>query len=340
MVQRPCRREVRQMASSVLLGNVVRRLNALGAVAVSPEAADAGLLERFILHRDEAAFAGLLRRHGPMVFSVCRHILNHPHDVEDAFQAAFLVLVQRASSIRRHGSLASWLYGVALRTARRALLGATRRRQRERRAAMAPAQAAADGLTWSEVRAVLHEEIERLPEKYRAPLVLCYLEGQTNARAARQLGVPAGSLSKRLERARGLLRGRLLRRGVSVPATALLALPAGDAGAVPPVLVRQTMRSAGQCLVGPASSGAATALADGVVRTLAAGQATTACAWLLALGTLVAAGAWLVAGRGDAKPPQAERREPVPARPAPPLVDRGPRDLPADWADVKRRLLQ
>jgi RNA polymerase sigma factor (sigma-70 family) len=326
--------------AAVLLGNVVRHLRAVGHAAAPDEMTDAHLLERFVHQNDEAAFAALLRRHGPMVLSVCRQVLGQSQDAEDAFQAAFLVLVRRAASIRKHKALASWLYGVALRTARQALLGQSRRRRRERRAAVAPVETATDDLTWREVQAILHEEIERLPETYRAPLVLCYLEGQSNARAARQLGVPAGSLSKRLGRARGLLRGRLLRRGVALPAGALLALPVGQAAAVPPALARETACAAAEALHGTPVPGAATALADGVSHTLFAAKLKAACVWLLALGA-VAAGSWLASGRGVAEPRAAakQRSEPARRRAAPPAPDEK-RPAPPPAPDEKLRDLE
>jgi RNA polymerase sigma factor (sigma-70 family) len=328
------------MATAVLLGNVVRRLRSAPVLSDGAELSDARLLERFVGQHDSSAFAVLLRRHGPMVLAVCRQVLGQAQDVEDAFQAAFLVLVRRAATVRKYESLASWLYGVALRTARQARRDMSRRLLRERRAAVDPVQTPHDDLTWSEVRAVLYEEIERLPERYRAPLVLCYLEGQTNSRAARQLGVPVGSLSKRLGRARGLLRGRLLRRGVGIPAAALLVLPAGQGGAaVPPALAEATTRAAGDAVQGVATAGTATALADGVTRALVASKAKSALGWLLALG-MVVAGGWLATGRGDAGPARTEAVEqpvPTPEPPAPPPEAR-PDSKPRSVIDTRRYL--
>src|SRR5216684_1852395 len=143
---------------------------------ISPAAArlpDQQLLQRFIEQREEAAFAALLHRHGPLVHGVCRRVLGLEHDAEDAFQATFLVLAQKAHAIRRKGSLGSWLYGVAYRIAARARADAARRRALESKARTAPWSPAKD-LTWQELCDVLDEELHRLPEKYRAPLVLCY----------------------------------------------------------------------------------------------------------------------------------------------------------------------
>jgi RNA polymerase sigma factor (sigma-70 family) len=175
---------------------------------------DAELLDRFALRDDHAAFAALVRRHGPMVFGVCRRVLCDPHDAEEAFQSTFLVLVRKAGDLRQPDRLGNWLYGVANRVARKAKVSAARRNSHERAAAgpaWAPPVESTDG---PELRAVLDEEMVALPEKYRAPLVLCYLEGLTNEDAARRLGWAPGSMSYRLARGRELLRRRLTRRGL------------------------------------------------------------------------------------------------------------------------------
>lgn len=177
------------------------------------ESSDAELLHRFARARDHAAFAALVRRHGPMVFGVCRRVLRDPNDAEEAFQVTFLVLVRKAGGLRQPDRLANWLYGVANRVARKARVSAARRGRHEQVAA------GPDGYVPSEAgdadfRAVLDEEMVALPDKYRAPLVLCYLEGLTNEAAAERLGWPPGSMSYRLARGRELLRQRLVRRGV------------------------------------------------------------------------------------------------------------------------------
>jgi len=194
--------------------------------APTPEGgpSDAELIERFSSRRDEAAFAELVNRHGPMVQGVCRRILANAHEAEDVFQAVFLVLVQKSASIRRPELLANWLYGVACRIARKARIRAIRQEARERKAEKMPTHEQFLDLEWAELKKVLDEELSRLPEKYRAPLVLCYLRGHTNAEAAEQLGWPSGSISERLAQARETLRRRLNRRGMNLTAALLAVL--------------------------------------------------------------------------------------------------------------------
>ena len=212
------------------------------------EASDSALLERFARAYDGAAFQILVQRHGPLVLGVCRRILGREQDAEDAFQATFLILVRRAGDIKNPELLGSWLYGVAYRTAIKARARAARRRQHERQAA--PAMLTTDDpsadLSWRELRSALDEELNRLPEKYRLPLVLCYLEGLTNEEAARRLGWPPGSMSYRLARGREMLRERMEGRQRQAPAGVLaLLLTLGPAsGSLPEALVGTTVQSA------------------------------------------------------------------------------------------------
>lgn len=207
---------------------------------------DGQLLDKFVAARDEEAFAALLARHGPMVLGLCRRVLRDTHEAEDAFQATFLILARKAAMVRRHQSLASWLCQVAYRVA----LAAKQRTGRQRELALqsragAPEETMADATGW-EVREVLDEELNRLPQKYHAPVVLCYLEGKTCAEAADQLQWPAGTVKVRLMRARELLRSRLERRGLILSATALTAGLAPDAlaASVPAALVDMTVKTA------------------------------------------------------------------------------------------------
>jgi RNA polymerase sigma factor (sigma-70 family) len=234
------------------------------------ELPDQELLERFNLERDESAFQVLMQRHGPMVHDVCRALLPSQADAEDAFQATFLILARRSGSIRRTASLGSWLYGVAARTAHKARAAFSRRRQHERQAARTEASAPED-FTWREVQQVLHEELSQLSECYRTPLVLCYLQGRTLDDVAGQLGVARNTLRTRLERAREVLRARLLRRGLG-PAAVLLAsawptsaradLPATLLNSTTTALARATGRAAGL------NSARVAALTEGVTTTM------------------------------------------------------------------------
>jgi RNA polymerase sigma factor (sigma-70 family) len=177
---------------------------------------DGQMLERFITKRDESAFEGLVLRHGPMVLGVCRQILRDNHEAEDAFQATFLILARNAQTIRNLDSLASWLYGVAYRLSLRAKT-TVRPRVYEGRSFEMAASDTGNDLEHSELRPVLHEEVSKLPEKYRAPIVLCFFEGQTHEEAASQLECPVGTVKGRLARAKEMLRGRLSRRGMALP---------------------------------------------------------------------------------------------------------------------------
>jgi RNA polymerase sigma factor (sigma-70 family) len=206
---------------------VSQDLEALWASGTLTGKSDAELLNRFVAVKDgtaEAAFRELMRRHGPMVIGVCRQILGQPQDADDAFQSTFLVLVRRARSIRVADSLAPWLYMVAYRTAQRARAVAARYRS-------APVENLEDsmgsptsGSCQIDLRPLLHEELNRLPAKYRDPIVLCHLEGKTHEEAARLLRWPVGTVSGRLSRGRDLLRSRLERRGLEV-APSVLAAP-------------------------------------------------------------------------------------------------------------------
>jgi RNA polymerase sigma factor (sigma-70 family) len=232
---------------------------------VTPGLSDAQLLELFAARRDEAAFAVLLHRHARLVLGVCRHVLRDAHDAEDAFQATFLVLARRAGGIARPSQLGNWLYGVALRVAGRARKTAARRRAVERDGSDLTAVADRGRAAEPDLAPVLHEEVRRLPDKYRRPVVLCYLEGRTNEEAADQLRWPVGTVKTRLDKARGLLRSRLARRGVALLAAGVAA------AAVPPALLAGTTRAALSFAAGKATVGAsaqALALSTGVLRAM------------------------------------------------------------------------
>jgi RNA polymerase sigma factor (sigma-70 family) len=257
------------------------------------------LVAQFVRRRDEAAFAALLDRHGPMVLGVCRRVLRDPQDADDAFQATFLVFVRKAAALRRPGALGNWLYGVAYRIALQARAGAARWRALERHVEDMPAAEPVDEHIWAELRPLLDEEINRLPEKYRAPVVLCYLEGKTYAEAARVLGWAAGTVSGRLARAREKLRARLAVRGVTLSAAAL-AMTLGQKGtaAVPAALAQATLKGGLAAAAGGAAAGLvsakAVALSQGALK-VALAVKLKVLALVVAGGGLIGAGTWVVA---------------------------------------------
>jgi RNA polymerase sigma factor (sigma-70 family) len=273
---------------------------------------DGQLLERFLGQHDEAAFELLVWRHGPMVLNVCRRLLHHVEDAEDAFQATFLVFVRKAHAVSKREGVGSWLYKVAYRVALRAQAAAAKRARRETTAAAAPALESGDGVVWRDLRPVLDEEINRLPEKYRAVVVLCCLEGRSYQEAARQLGCAEGTVASRLARARARLRGRLVRRGVALSAGALTgalgqcALPAPvSAALVDTTVTAATAFAAGQATAGGAVSAQSAALAEGAMKTMWVTKLKIAAAVLLAAGTIgIGAGgatySTLAAGRPNA----------------------------------------
>src|SRR5262245_17051337 len=207
--------------------------------------ADGQLLARFAAARDEGAFEALVRRHGPMVLSVCRRVLRHEQDAEDAFQATFLILARKAASVVKRESVGSWLYAVAYRAALQARAASARRRAWETQVEEMPHPEVAPGES-QDWRPVLDRELERLPEKYRAAVVLCDLEGLPRREAARQLGLPEGTLSSRLATARQRLARRLAKHGLSLSGGAVAAALSGDVvrAAVPAPLVVSTVNAA------------------------------------------------------------------------------------------------
>ncbi len=227
-------------------GKVARDLENLWSTGTLTGASDAQLLQRFTLDRDataELAFRELLDRHAPMVMGVCRQIVRRSQDVDDAFQATFLVLVRKARSIQVRESLGPWLYKVAYRTAQRARVSASRHASAGLEDVLSAGSSGDDGCAM-ETAPMLHDEIGRLPEKYRSPIVLCHLEGKTHEEAARVLNWPVGTVSGRLSRGRALLKGRLERRGLAVPMAAI-SRPFLNLGEPPSLsLIASTVKSA------------------------------------------------------------------------------------------------
>jgi RNA polymerase sigma factor (sigma-70 family) len=286
-----------ELMTSVRINEVIRRLGGQLVRDERATIADSALLERFLAGRDEDAFAELVRRHGAMVYGVCRRLLHNRHDAEDAFQATFLVLVRRVSAARQMRSIGSWLYGVARRTALEARRAAARRRAREARAMSGVASKAPEET--SDLHDTLDAEIDRLPEKLRAPLVLCDLGGKTRKEAARHLGWPEGTVASRLANARTTLAGRLKRRGVSLSGGVLALEGVGEtASVVPPGLASSTVRVAvGQTL---SSSGVAT-LVKGVMMTMLVKKLKTSVAVLMALAALGVGGTAFRGAAGQAR---------------------------------------
>jgi RNA polymerase sigma factor (sigma-70 family) len=291
------------------------------------ELTDADLLERFRGQRDPAAFEALVSRHGPMVLGVCRRMLRDPAAAEDAFQATFLVLVRQAERIRKLGSVGSWLHGVALRTAHHALGMARRRRRHETEAARRRSEAfeAKPETPAMELGPWLDDELRRLPERLRRPLVLCYLQGLTKTQAARTLGLPEGTISSRLTRGRAKLRQRLIRRGL--PAAVILAAmsqPPASA-TVPMALSKATLDLSlaavtGESLAaGSLLSGSITSLEGQVMHAMAlAKMKLVGCCVALGLAT-GAAGYWTVntLGHPGQSGPGGEQLASLPANPQP-----------------------
>jgi RNA polymerase sigma factor (sigma-70 family) len=288
---------------------VWKQLEGLYRFGTSGHLGDAELLGRYVAgHRDEsaeAAFAALVERHGPMVLGVCRRVLGDRHAAEDAFQATFLVLARKAGAISRREQLANWLHGVASRTALDARARAVRRRAREQEAlATAIADTGPDdGPARGELRAILDEELARLPASYRGPVILCELDGLSRQVAARQLGIPEGTLSSRLARAKDLLRHRLTRRGLAPAVVALEAALAHEARALilPPSLAVSTIEAAARVAAGASLAEAVSAsvvtLTQGALHTMLLAKAKVA-AFVLATATVFTTGAIVLAQPG------------------------------------------
>jgi RNA polymerase sigma factor (sigma-70 family) len=291
--------------------NILGRLRREG-LARGEELTDGQLLERFLAGRDEMAFAALVRRHGPMVLGVCRRILRNEADAEDAFQATFLVLVKKAHRIMPRHLVGNWLYGVACNAARKARTTAARRGERERRAREMARDERQPADTAEELQTLIDEELDRLPNAYRAAIVLCELEGKTHKEAARRLGWPVGTLSGRLSRARRLLAERLRRRGVALPCAGLAALLSLATARVPPALTASTVRTGTLLAAGLPVEGTIPArvglLSDGVLKSMLVTRLRFALVVLLMVGLAVAGtGVALRQAFGVESPPSKKR---------------------------------
>ena len=253
---------------------------------------DGELLARFLKSRDEDALAAVVRRHALMVWGVCRRLLNH-HDAEDAFQATFLILVRKAADVPGH-AVANWLYGVARQTAVRLRATAAKRGRRETQVLNMP-EPTVPKVHDADLQRVVDEELSRLPDHYRGVVVLCDLEGMTRREAARQLGIPEGSVASRLARARALLAKRLNQRGIVLSASVVAVLSAGSAASAPPALVASTIKALSLLAAGQAAgvvSVKVAALTEGVLKAMFLSK-LKAVSLLLVMMSCVMAGGFL-----------------------------------------------
>ena len=288
---------------------------------------DGELLARFLSSRDEDALAALVRRHAAMVWGVCRRLLNH-HDAEDAFQATFLVLVRKAADVPGQ-AVANWLYGVARQTAVRLRATAAKQRRRESQVVNMPEATVAE-VRDTDLQMVLDEELSRLPDHYRGVVVLCDVEGMTRKEAARQLGIPEGSVASRLARARAMLARRLAKRGIVLPGSVAAVFTAGTAAAsVPAALVASTIKVASLLAAGQAAgviSVKVAALTEGMVTAMFVAKIKSVMA-VMVLVTALSGGVGLIYQVHAAAPPNdsekvveapkpTEKVVPAPAAPA------------------------
>jgi len=300
------------------LQSVVRRLRELVGGAEGDVCSDGQLLQRFLRERDEAAFAVLLKRHGGLVRGVCRYLLADPADQDDAFQATFLLLVRKAASVRRVEALGPWLHRVACRVALTARRTAARRRTHERQVpAMTPIDPVAEAAR-NDWAPILHEEVNRLPEKFRQAVVLCYLEGKSTAEAAELLHWPVGSVKVRLLRARELLQQRLARRGLALTPALVAAMlaPGAASAAVGQELFESTLQAVARVAAGAAPAvvaPAAATLVEGVAHAMFVNKLKMAAAALFVVGVLGTGAVWLGTQRTASAvpaPDQADKPKP------------------------------
>jgi RNA polymerase sigma factor (sigma-70 family) len=296
------------------MGRVIERVRRSALLQHGAAMTDGQLLECFIAERDEAAFEALVRRHADMVLGVCRRVVGHAQDAEDAFQAAFVVLVRKAATVLPREAVGNWLYGVAYRTALEARARGARLRSREKQvknlpetASRAASAAEAPLSDWCDLQPLLDRELSRLPDKYRLPVVLCDLEGRGRAEVSHQLQLAEGTLSSRLSRGRKMLAGRLARRGLAISAGALAAALAQQASAAtaPPTLVISTIQAATMVAAGQAASSAMSAsvaaLTEGVLHAMFMTKVKTVTVVMMLIA-LAGSGAGWITHRALAEP--------------------------------------
>ena len=304
------------MASGLASGTTLRDLRDLFSVGTAVGLADGELLARYTTSNDGLAFAAIVARHGPMVAATCRAILHREHDVEDAFQATFLVLARKAGSVRAGDALGGWLHRVAYRLAVQANVELKRRRRRESDVSPMDIPAAPRPVLDLDLRSVIHHEIDRLPERQRLPVVLCDLEGLSYEQAASRLHSTVPALRCQLSKARERLRARLTRRGVTASALAVAMASTTDAST-------SVAASWAEAAVGAATGGASSAAAGALAQTILRGMFTTklkiATAAALAAAGIVSAGVIVgTAQPDDAKP---EMKAPATSRSSPATED-------------------
>jgi RNA polymerase sigma factor (sigma-70 family) len=293
---------------------VLRYLRTVSAAECALELADQELLERFTSRRDEAAFAALVRRHGPMVFRLCRRILHNEHDAEDAFQATFLALSRKAGLLRPRASLGGWLHDVAYRIAQKARIASARRARHEGHAAARQVADPLAQISLAEAHELLDRELARLPDKFRIPLVLCYLEGLTRDEAAQQLGWSSSTLKSRLEQARERLRRRLGSRGLALSGALVASLFYEEtaSAAVPAALLDATVKAATLLAAGGTAAAVVPArvasLSEGGLNAMFRTKLRVIAAVVIAFG-LVGVGAIVLTHRAAADKPAAAQPE-------------------------------
>jgi RNA polymerase sigma factor (sigma-70 family) len=315
---------------------LLRHVRMLAAQQATAELSDQALMQRLAAGPDAAALEALVRRHGSMVLGVCRRVLDNLHDAEDALQATFLVLIQKAATVRSPGSVSCWLHGVAYRLACRAKADAARRRAHESRAPMSVSFDPVTEISRREARVALDDALAGLPERYRAALIMCCLEGKGRDEAAKELHCSVNALRNRLEQGRELLRRRLARCGVTVPAALLAGMLAEGvaqaqvaAGSLPSWL--GTVRAA--CWGVETSAGVspqAAALAKGLTKAMLVAKVKLWLTLLLALGLMAGAAGFAVYEANEADP--ANRPNPPQKKPLPRQASRV-EDLRAAKAD-------
>ena len=302
------------------MNEVVQQLRTL-ILRDDAELTDGQLLETYARGRQESALSALVCRHGAMVWGVCRRLLANPHDAEDAFQATFLVLVRKATSIVPREMVGNWLYGVAYQTALKARSTAAKRQAREKQVPVMPDQAEVEANPWDNLQAILDQELSGLPDKYRVAILLCDLEGKTRTQAARQLKCPEGTIAARVARGRVMLARRLARRGLVLSAGALATVLAQNVAtaSVPGAVAASAVKAATLFASGETGiiSARVVALAEGVLTTMLLKKLKAASALLFVIACLTAATAGFLyaatAETSEAQPAPAQKKDPASA---------------------------